>query len=158
MGGRNPPSAQGNWAQVSSLLCPKALRGFSRQYPGPKESIPLTSELRGPLREDLSRPPASRELELPGCRWDFKRPFQSLAQPTCSLGGSPPQNSGVLEPGTPSECSQLWLLVRIIFQNIKLEILTSMVWSPARCDFVLERDRETDVRYRGCCVLTGDRT
>lgn len=56
MGGRNPPSAQGNWAQVSSLPCPKALRGFSRQYPGPEESIPLTSELRGPLREDLSRP------------------------------------------------------------------------------------------------------
>lgn len=54
MGGRNPPSAQGTWAKVFSLPCPKALRGFSRKYPGPKESISLTSRLRGPLGENLS--------------------------------------------------------------------------------------------------------
>lgn len=54
MGRRNPPSAQETWVEVFSLPCPKALHGFSRKYPGSKESISLASNFRGPLREGLS--------------------------------------------------------------------------------------------------------
>lgn len=123
MGRRNPPPAQGTWAQVSSLPCPKAFRGFSRKYPGPKESTSLTSKLRGPLGEDLPRP-----RQGIGAAWaagGTSEAFPVTGPTHLQLWVVPHHRTlECWSRGHLSRCSQPWLLVRVIFQNIKLEILT----------------------------------